>query len=315
MDSFGKHPCALVSRDPIIDILKLDLDAAWLPYKKQHLNSSHLPCVDSALGIAWGITASTTWLHGRFNITLQGWPKKSLENATATPSSTIIYIYTWSRVACRHPSPLSGIPLCKVRLNKMCKNWGLENKHLPWSHARHTMPPCPWPTHAYPARPLPEPFHGQHRGHRPAAWAPGHLTSGCERPLLQKRFIFPTGGKTANMAKLDKAHKTVILGDFRLSAQYYLTVFGMIRRTRGQQVHESSWRRSFPSEDMKTDMKSKVKINMLQTLAYSLPLHCSSFVQAFWCFNNPWATSIPIDLDWSGRTYQVGLQVLSEGNT
>lgn len=93
-----------------------------------------------------------------------------------------------------------------------------------------------------------------------------------------------------------------------------LTVFGMIRRTRGQEVHESSWRRSFPSEDMKTDMKSKEKINMLQPLAYGLPLHCSSFLQAFWRFNNPWATPIPIDLDWSGRTYQVGLQVLSEGN-
>ena len=101
------------------------------------------------------------------------------------------------------------------------------------------------------------------------------------------------GEKLQSIAKLDKAQKnSYSRGLSTFGTILRLTVFGMIRRTRGQEVHESSWRRSFPSEDMKTDMKSKVKINMLQPLSYSLPLHCSSFVQAFWCFNNPWATFI-----------------------
>lgn len=120
------------------------------------------------------------------------------------------------------------------------------------------------------------------------------------------------GEKLQSMTKLDKTHKTVILGDFR-----HNTTINSIWNDQENTWPRGSWEfveKIFSIWRHETDMKSKVKINMLQPLSYSLPLHCSSFVQAFLCFNNPWATSIPIDLDWSGRTNQVGLQVLSEGN-
>lgn len=96
------------------------------------------------------------------------------------------------------------------------------------------------------------------------------------------------GEKLQSITKLDKAHKTVILGDFR-----HNTTTNSIWNDQENTWPGGSWEfveKIFSIWRHETDMKSKVKINMLQ------------------------ATSIPIDLDWSGRTNQVGLQVLSEGN-
>lgn len=134
-----------------------------------------------------------------------------------------------------------------------------------------------------------------------------------ETPVAETVHL-PNMGKNCKawQSWIIKTHKTVILGDFR-----HNTTTNSIWNDQENTWPGGSWEfveKIFSIWRHETDMKSKVKINMLQPLSYSLPLHCSSFVQAFLCFNNPWATSIPIDLDWSGRTNQVGLQVLSEGN-